>query len=265
MKIIRILCFTSLVITSACTSLIVHLQSARFDSPEVAGPWGKRLSVGAGLTHDVTIASDTSSRPPTLGTPTDDTDLDIPLRVGLGLGQIFEIGLRYGFPVSAAMLTGKVQLLGHTARESVPGDISLALAAGYGTQSSAIGGNQNGVFGPGGFNWNANETTNVADYSVLFGYRPTEKLMIYGGPFYTKYTMSGNVHDDLSDNGTSPATDYALAGQGQETGLNADFEFTFSEKKLFSLSAEVQYLNFQWTNLTPVNDLRAAAMCEWVF
>lgn len=213
----------------------------------------------------VAVSDDASSRPPLFGSPSVESGFDVPVRAGLGLGDSFEVGLRYGVLASAAMVSGKLQLLGRPAREAKEGDIALALTVGYGNQNSAAGGSQKGAFGPGGFNWNARETTSIQDFALIAGFHPRNWLLVYGGPFYSVLEMSGTIHHDLSDDGSSPAADYALKAQGQTYGANLDFMFTFGESKVFALTLEASYTNFQWANHSPVNDGKGAFSCEWIF
>jgi len=254
-----------LLFNTACSSLVVRLPSARLESPEVAGPWGKRLGVVASEMTAIKVTEDASARPPALNAPTTWAAIDVPMKAGLGIGDFFEVGLRFGPFSNSGLLTGKFQALGNSARASQPGDFALAFSAGFGSQTSTNSGDQKGEFGPGGHNWQAKETTSIVDFALILGYRFTPWFMMYGGPYLSRLSMSGNVHDDLSDDGTSPAADYALSADGQISGVNVDFEVTFTQSKVFSLTAEVAYLTVHWTNLPTTTAGRVALLSEWVF
>ena len=251
-------------IGAGCNSLTVHLPVSRFETPEAAGvSWKKHLSVGGGGTHDVVVVQDASLRPPTIGTPSISQGGSIPLKFSLGLWERFEIGLRYGITNSPFMASGKFQILGDPMTKSKGGNFSLAVTAAAGAVSSSNNGNQLGTFGPGGYPWNATANTQVQDYAVIAGIRLNDYVLIYGGPFISKYNMTGSVHDNQSDNGTSAAADYSINGSGQNTGGNLAIQLNTSEKGVFSITLEAVSSSFQWANTSGSNDIQTGVLLDW--
>jgi len=245
-----------------CNSLTIHLPVARFESPEAAGEtWKKHLSVGGAGTHDVTVVQDASTRPPTIGTPSISQGGNAPLRFSLGFWERFELGLHYGITNAPFMVSGKFQILGDPIVKAKGGNFSIAVTAAAGVESSTNNGTQLGTFGPGGYPWNATANTQVQDYALIAGIRLTDNLLLYGGPFISKYNMTGNVHDNQSDNGTSPAADYSINGSGQNTGGNLAIQLDTSNT--FSLTLEAVASNFQWSNISGSNDIQTGLLLDW--
>lgn len=261
---VRLLGFIGCILCSAC-ALVVKVPTARLESPEAIGKtFGTRVGIGLAGTSNVNLANDPSARPPNLSEPKMETGYDGPARVGLGLGQRFEVGVRYGALSNAYLLTGKAQLLGPSRIESKPGDVSLAATYGFGRQKSEVGGNQNGRLGAAGYNWSSEVTTTIYDYALIAGYRLNETGLFYGGPYFMRMNMSGTIHHALSDNGTSPAVDYPQDGNGQAVGANLAYQYSPQGRQI-SLTFELVYVDFSWTAVERRRDVKPDMMFEFFF
>jgi hypothetical protein len=252
---IVIIVLSSSFLLSACTSVISKLPVTRLDSPEVVGETAKLGgALGVGSTRDVVLSSDASSRPPDVTHPSVADGGEALGKVGVGIWKKFEVGLRGGLLLNTPWtLSGKFQILGEPALSAKAYNFSLAVTAalGYGNQKNS--GDQRGVFGPGGYKWKSEINTYVQDYAVIAGYRLTDTVLIYGGGYYSSYRLGGNVHDDRSDDATSPAADYSISGTGQNYGANLGFQFFFG--KGFYGAVEGTTSTFQWTSLNSETDV----------
>jgi len=236
---------TLLLITllSGCHST-VKVSPLRYESPEVIGQGQhqavitinpeQRVDVAIRSTADFAnpvISTEQPASPP--GFPADITITNIPIfemaywaRDSLayiasmadvasyaGINDKLDIYLdtQYGSP----LVRMKYQFLGQPASRAKSGNLSLAIDGGYGY--SYVGG-LNGL------------EQNAYDAALIGGYRITNSLMLYGGPFYSRY--------DLKDANGSLSTSVESAGSNVgvrfELGKNSSIYLEKSTSKLSS-------------------------------
>lgn len=264
-----LLCIGVLLLLSACNSLYVRVPQSRMDSPEVISSGGDanpnfHLLTGLTASRSIRVVSDASSRPPTYGTPESVPESEVHIRGGIDYKRV-EINLRSGVFASAVPwgVQVKYQFIGDGQNTAKKSNFSLAATLMYASGESKISGDQNGLLGPGGYKWNAKATNTTTDYAIIAGYRVSDELLIYGGPFSAKYSMSGNIHDDLSDNGTSAAADYSLSASGAQSGFNLAAQLNLGTKGYLIL--EGVYSSLTWTNLKDVSEFRSGALVGFYF
>jgi hypothetical protein len=234
---------------SACGTVAVNVPAGRMISSESLPKWKSRIGTGGGTQATYTIEKDASSRPLQIDTPEIQPSAELAwARGGLGFGEGFELGLKIGTLVGSSGLFGKYQVFGPRTSEGVADDTSLSIVLGIvGGQYSASG-DQNGTFGPGGHNWNARVSSSGGDASLVYGHRASEKIIFFGGPFYTTWNYSAKIHHTRSDDGSYPEADYEITGSGTRKGLTVALEFSTQGRVRFVLVPEIILSQTSWTN-----------------
>ncbi len=238
-----------------CTSLVVNLPNARLESPESTGKlFRTEIATGVSSSHEVTITPDAASRPPNTSQSSVDSDVAIPFFVTMGLTSHIDAELRTNLLTNELLF--KAQLLGESVRNAHESNFSLAVTAGVESGGSSSSGTQATLFGPGNAAWNAQVKFIATDYAMIAGYRLNDFVLFYGGPFIMLYNSNSTIHQDAVSSPSSPAADYSLTQKGQNFGGNFATKFNFSPEKMWSVTGEVEYSSFQWSNAPNFNDLR---------
>lgn len=218
---------TTLLLTSACSSLSVKIPGPLIESPELLGEQGK-VEFGGGIDDAVEhkFVEDASRRPPTLNEPTlERRQYYFYGRGGYQLQDWLEIGARYmpgggtgGFGLLGGVAgTIRGQLIGVGAK--TPG-WKVAVYGGAFFTHVAIGGDQNGTFGNAGHNWSANASAFTTTAGTSIGYRfPDQNLLIFAAAAYANQAAEGKIEHKLSDNGLSPAASYEMKIAGNARTL----------------------------------------------
>lgn len=211
---------------AGCTTLHAELPANRFESPEVNGTnhrFGIQGSIGAA--HNYQIVPDASARPPDFSAPSIDDDGLVGLGASFGLVDALDIAVKGTFGPSPTLFQVKYQLFGATHREAQEGDVSLAITGAVGGGRNTKAGDQSGVFGPGGHNWNGSVEEKTTDVAIIAGERIAKHFLMYGGLFYSNYTINSTLDQQESDDHTSPAMSYSSTTTGYQKGINGGIEF----------------------------------------
>ncbi|MGE3973502.1 MAG: hypothetical protein AB7F59_03140 [Bdellovibrionales bacterium] len=235
---------------TGCVSLHSYIPAMQMESPETNGKWLKaRLHFAAASTADITVVDDASYRPLTFHSPTPTTQrVEYYLSGSMGVIERLDIGLKAGLLHSPNVLFMKYQFLGAPLREAKEGNQSLTVMVGGGTYYSIKDGDQNGVFGRGGYKWNGKLLTHSREGQLIYGYRGSDTTLFYGGPFYADYRAVGDVYHERSDDGLSPAMSYRFERQGTRTGVNGNVELRLGTKALAFFNLGVGYSKFTFTD-----------------
>jgi hypothetical protein len=239
----------SLLALSGCATITADVPGSRLESPEALGLRGRRFegSLAAIQGHTLEITSDASMRPPTLTNPKLEKGGAFGATGNFGALKKLDIGLKSALGPSPWLLTAKLQLLGDNANDAKEGNTSLAVTAGAGLSSSTREGDQKGEFGPGGYPWNAKVQSTASDFAIIAGYRALERLLIYGGGFFTRHWINCAIDHSASDNGLSPAAHYEVAYSTEQLGANLGLRVEFGASPGF-LVAEAGYSDLQLSN-----------------
>jgi hypothetical protein len=209
-----------------CASLHADLPISRFESPETNGVehrFGFQNSLGSA--HNDTISPDASHRPPDFSQPRIDEDVVLGLAASFGLVENLDVSVRGSLGPTPTMFVAKYQLLGPAARSAVEGDVSVAVTAAIGGGRSNRSGDQSGLFGPGGHNWTGTVEEQTTDVALIVGQRLAKHFLLYGGGFYSNYTINSSVDQNPSDDGSSPGASYSQTVTGYQRGGNVGLEF----------------------------------------
>lgn len=247
-----------------CTDLTLRIPTSRMESPESNGKlWRVGLGGGIASDHDVILVTDASARPPVTNQTTIQTNVQSLFFANIGLAQFIDLELRPTLP--GTQLIAKFQFLGDSARESQAGNFSIAATVAVGAGNVSNSGNQDVLFGPGNAGWNATASYTAFDFGLVFGYRISDYVLLYGGPYLTRYNAKASIHQDAVTNPSYPAGDYTITGNGTQSGANFASQFTFSKEKHWSITAELVYSNIKWTNASNGSDLTGAADFGYLF
>jgi hypothetical protein len=250
----KLLAFGALILTFAGCSVVQTLPLNRFESPEVIGKTGKIFgSVGIAETASATLVSDSSARPPIVNANLTE-GVDSLARFGVGLFDFAEVSLGTGIVSSIPYSTIlKIQLLGKNHFDAHTGNFSLALTGAYGYGDSTQGGNQNGIFGEAGYNWNSSLISQEYDASIILGYRVADRVLLLGSGYASRIYSSGSVDDHTSDNGTSPAASYPVGGNMNLVGEAVDIQFDFTHNRVLSMVIEGAHTNADYSSIRSLN------------
>jgi hypothetical protein len=215
---------SGLLVLSACAHPITtHLTANRFDSPEAAG------KLGAGDIHGgfesgplFTITPDSTVNPPDFSRAGfSHTDLDGFLAGDLGLLDQLDVGLKLRFN-NTTLGQIKYQFLGEPRLSAKEGNFSLAASfAGGGATHNSTNTEEFALGTP----ITATDTLTETDLdaAVIGGYRLQDVLLIYGGPFWTRRSYSGNISQTGGATGT-----YPFNGIIQQFGMNVGLQANFN-------------------------------------
>lgn len=244
MKVIALLIF-SFYFLQGCSDLTLNLPVSRFESPESNGKlWQTNFGASVAQEREVTVVDDAASRPPVLNKVTVNKNSELALFLSLGLSKMIDAKIRG--KLSDEQLLVKIQLLGQSAIEAVPGNFSLAITGAIGGGTVTRSGDQAITFGPANSNWSGTASYFSDDLALILGYRFNEWLLLYGGPYMTEYNAKASVHQDATSDGNNPAADYSLREYGRNTGANLALQFGVS--KNWSISVEEVYSGLTWAN-----------------
>jgi hypothetical protein len=232
----QLLCLVliSTILFTGCTTLApkVHLNSYRLENPEVAST-PLKVNIATGIVTDTEL---------TVQDTTEDNIDGAEIRLLGKLGVTLAKGLQFSLSHSRSdryRLSGKYQFYGDNADLATQGNFSQAISLGYsnGVTAETERTTSEEVYNAGNYlNWEL--TTHTVDIAWILGYRLTDNVMLYGGPF-VGYSMSKGTR--FKD---SPQFEKTLNLSGYMPGANLVFEYRFDMG--LALSKEVLIYTNQW-------------------
>jgi hypothetical protein len=202
---------------SGC-SLNTFLPANRFDYPETYGKWlWGRTKVSYQGTTRVELVPNYTAIPPSVTQPklvSDDTILNEMSISGDG-GIIKNLDLFLKLPMTSApsLLGVKYQIWGHSYEDRKKGDFAGAVTLGGGFNRHDVNLESDGVPA------NVKDQTWALDLGFVGGYRFTQDLMLYGGPFFANYNTTGTI--------SQPGRTYDFTGTGTQLGFNTGVFYSF--------------------------------------
>ena len=224
---VKALFFSIAVGQTGCTSLSTTIPLHSGEGPQVTGEgWKFRAGFGGASSRDAGITEDASLRPPDLTRPSLKQSSVVVGQVGVGVFDRADVFLKAGLN-NVWVYGAKFQPVGPT-KSQPKGDSFVVSLVGWGFRSASNrSGDQNGVFGPGGYRWDASAIGQGEGAELLLGFHPKPGVMTYCGGLISRFRLEGNIHHALSDNGTSPAANYPVTGSGLSHGAKVGLEFSF--------------------------------------
>lgn len=235
---------------AACVSIEVDVPGPLMSAPELSAKKGEtQFTFGTEQSTRYTFTQDASRRPLDL-TPSSRSGGYIFGNVGYSVAEWFQVSVgliptSLGTPLNVGtQFLGHLQVIGHGTEAGA----KLAIFGGYLSTSVSTGGNQNGTFGPGGFNWKARAWSQTLTIGGSAGYRFSVGPLFYIAGGYADQMLAGTVEHALSDDGLSPAVDYALPtlnGSTKSVGLG----LLFGTSPQMSIQARQFYRSWPGTAL----------------
>ncbi len=218
-----------LALSTACASVEVEVPGPLLSAPELSAAAGQtQITFGTEQSTRYTFTQDASRRLPDFTSASSRTGGYLFGNVGYSATPWLQVsaGLiptSLGTPLNVgSQILAHLQIVGH----GVDAGPKFAIFGGYLATSVATGGNQNGTFGPGGFNWKARAWAQALTIGGSAGYRFSAGPLFYVGGGYADQMLAGTIEHSLSDDGLSPATEYAidtLKGSTKSVGLGLQF------------------------------------------
>lgn len=226
-----------------CAGVSIYSAGPMIEAPEI--PPKLELGFGAEPAVSYEYTGDASARPPTLNNPEVRSGTMLISNLGYAVTDWIELGGRLlpggsgAFPLGGLALTGKIQVLGN---KSTPG-LCAAVYGGTFFSATSSRGDQKGLFGPGGHNWEAQAKSDTLTAGASIGYRQSPATLFFLAVSYANQMLSGSIHHDASSDLSSPAADYKLDdlnGNARALALGA----RFGEK--FMLQVDGRLLDRSW-------------------
>lgn len=163
--------------------------------------------------YQFTLTEDASERPPTLNTVKEST-LDKKGFVHTGLSYGLIQNLSVGFDLAGG-LAPRVQYTIPIGSDDGGRSQYLSVFASYQADSSSIGGDQKGKYGPGGYPWRASAKTTEKMLGVSYGLRATESSMMYLGVAHNEFSSSADIDQSAAPENGAAAAQYNVSASGR--------------------------------------------------
>ncbi len=227
----------STLLFTGCTNLVpsVHLDTYRLENPEVAST-PLKVNIATGLVTDTELTVQDTSEDNINNI--DGPDINLLGQLGVTLAKGLQISLSNSRS-DTYRLSGKYQFYGDNADRATRGNFSQAISLGYsnGVTAETERTTSEEIYNAGNYlNWEL--TTHTVDIAWILGYRITDNIMVYGGPFYGYSVSKGTRFKG------SPQFEKALDLNGHMPGANLVFEYRFDMG--LALSQEALIYTNQW-------------------
>lgn len=238
MKNIFILIFASGVL-SACSSIRIDTPVAQVIPSENVAEKDLELGFRAEPMREHTVTSDASARPPTF----DDNNIgSANLLSSLSYGLNDQLQISGGMIGAFAGLQGQVryQFMGTPRNQGQVGWSGAVHAEGYALQSKNSG-DQNGTFGPGGYNWKGSANMTSGGAGASFGYRWDKSWMAFVGTTYNVFEIKTLIDQDQTADGTNLGGQYKHANNGDSTATGVGIVMGGGAARLIPAVQWVEY------------------------
>lgn len=237
-----LLCVLNIGLYGCASSDHIRTQTNRFDLPESIGKSHYRLNVESAGANEIQFTGNLISPP----------DIDQPkleaahgqrgVRLGLGIVDNLELQVE-SLPYLSDSLKGvpaikaKYQFLGAPLKSAQKNNLSLAASAGlvYLERTLITTGNPS---------YHNDINLLVMDFAGIAGYRFTDTLMVYGGPFVNLLYFDGQWK--RKSFGVADGLDEKYSGSGNQFGANLGLAWFANSD--WSLLAELAYTDLTWND-----------------
>lgn len=178
-----------------------------------------------------------------------------------GLHDRVSAGLRLRTDLRHVALKSRIQLLGRPAHASGKGDLSLAVGLGYGWTRHAWDDSGDDdcllyfiCLEPEGDTLEGRYALDIKEASLILGYRPLAKLLVFGGGFYQDVDYFSRVTYIDPDDPADRVSNSDIDGAWQRGG-NVGLGYALGER-LMLIMEYVRY-DLRWDDKAGVNDAEA--------
>jgi hypothetical protein len=229
---------------TACSSLRVYVPNPRVEVPELRGDKGFKITGALVGAHEYKSAEDASNRPPDLTRPKTTTAVDAFAGGLYSPIPRLEFGLELSPLHLGAGMIAKYQVLGEGSRVVDYGNIPLMVYARVGRGQGENSGDQNGVFGPGGYNWQGTLTETHLQAGLSAGFRTSPAALLYagvaGGRLWTHTKITQDPH------GGDPGGTYNHGSSGNALSGGGGVLFNWPGVQ-FYVGGEVTHVDYDQT------------------
>lgn len=261
-NLILVVCASTMLL-SGCLSSSTSLSTMRMDRPEVsANKYALTTKVGLGGRKTVKLTTPYGSgkkTPPTISNSFDG-NVDISPAVSLGITPLPRLEVSIS-SLDDAKISVKYQFSGDSADKAKQGNFSQAVSVGFSryNESTSISNSYDSTdysVEPPVTEYRTvsnsfEHDTYAVDAAWILGYRLTNNMLVYGGPFYINGNLSGEhtftsarADNAQMNNQTVEETLLNLDSSGSMLGANVALEYKF-DFGLF-LTAEVSFNRMEW-------------------
>lgn len=232
-----ILVLAGLSFTVGCASIRTDSSNPSLQSPITTKSGNIGFHAELGSSDRIKFTDDASARPPNISLVHSRSN-DGRLNLSYGISDRFDVGA--GVTSSAGVnLTSRFRLSGD--------DKSVWSTAGtlfVNYDVSTKSGDQNGEFGPGGYNWNAKASSTLAALGVAIGYRASENILFIANAGGGETRAQLEIEQDAAngDPGGNYSSDIKAPLQ------NLGFGVAFGREAFVTLG--VMYTHKQWKDST---------------
>jgi hypothetical protein len=234
-------------LASGCSSVRVIVPTPRIEAPEVPGKTGMiNLGVGIVPAENLKFIDDASARPPDFTHTELIGAAAIPVSAGVGLSDRFEAGadLVSMGGSNCGELSGKFQITGDPRVLAKRGSAPASVFGRIGNCGATNSGNQDALFGPGGFPWKASATARYSELGASIGYRAQDLVLIFAGLAHANYDSHISVTQDVSRDGSSAGGSYSASAKASATSASAGLNWGGTQ---VWLNTQIVYTDFHWS------------------
>jgi hypothetical protein len=242
--------FIACVVLSGCGDrfLKLPLKTSRLQSPEVSGKaFSPKLSGNVQTVTSIRVIQNTATRPPQQSpVEKDGSESTTGFDAGITLWPKLEL---FGSTAAGIYMTGlKYQLLGKPLEKSRKGNFSFALATAYGASKVDDSGSVssiNEINGVSTLQWTSSNKYRINDVAAIMGYRLIDIVLIYGGPFFSHYSIDG----DFTQYHQEATTITPMRNRGNLYGANLAVQLFIPQARNLSFTYEFVYTRLDWSRM----------------
>lgn len=232
-----VLAIVVLIFTLGCASIRTDSSNPSLQSPITTPSEKMGFHAELGSSDRIKFTDDASARPPNI-TLVHSRSNDARVNLAYGINDRFDVSA--GLTSSAGLnLTSRIRLSGD--------DKSVWSTAGtffLNFDGSAKSGDQNGEFGPGGYNWSATATSTLTALGLAVGYRVSETTLLIGNFGVGQTQAKLEIKQDAANG--DPGGNYTSDIKAPLHNLG--FGVTLGRDTLITLGA--MYTHKQWKDST---------------
>lgn len=249
-KILDLLTFILSLQLLGCANLYSIGPSALVESPEVLNHKTGEVSffVRAEPGQYFNLVNDASSRPLNVKNPPE-LKQQVLLTGGanLSLSKQIEAGGAFDFGglFNSSLLTRgqlKIQLAGVPEESAPPSPHRFAVYGHPILGTVAVGGDQDGTWGPGGYPWHAKSKFLGFNYGMSYGYRFSDTFMVYTGAAKENHSLEASVTQD-EGRSNSPA---AFARLPKTKGHSLSYALGIINTGASRFNGAIYYIENKW-------------------
>lgn len=201
-----------LLLLSACSTLDTMTPIAQVLPSENLEAQALEVALRAETSRHQTVTNDASRRPLIVANENEGSR-ELISTINYGLSDKLQFGLGVIGLVDGVYGQSRFQFLGEPRARGQTGWSGSLHGELYATSKSRSG-DQNGEFGPGGFNWKGHTGVQALGAGTSVGYRWSRSAMVYAGSAYNSFQVKSAINHDPTADGADPGATYDIKSDG---------------------------------------------------